>query len=340
MIAPRIAVVIPCYRVQAKVLDVIARIQADVASIYVVDDACPLRVGDLVEKEVRDPRVRVIRRAHNGGVGAATMTGMAAAAADGADILVKIDGDGQMDPALIPSLVRPLLRDQADYAKGTRFFAPEYLVDMPFVRLFGNSVLSLLAKLSSGYWNIMDPTNGFVAIHATIFRLLPQDKIAPRFFFESDMLFRINLLRAHVVDVPIRAHYGGEFSNLRVSRVIFPFIWYHLRNLAKRIAYSYFMRDFSIGSLYLLFGIPAVLFGIIFGIYEWIVSVQTEVVASAGTVMLAALPLVVGFQLLLSFLAFDIANVPHAPLHVRLLETAPQSVDQPAGSASVPPKRN
>ena len=333
MNAPRIAVVIPCYRVQSKILDVVARIRADVAAIYVVDDACPLRVGDLVEKEVRDPRVRVIRRAHNGGVGAATMTGMAAAAADGADILVKIDGDGQMDPALIPSLVRPLLRAEADYAKGTRFFAPEYLVDMPVVRLLGNSVLSLLAKFSSGYWTIMDPTNGFIAMHATIFRLLPHAKIAERFFFESDMLFRVNLLRAHVVDVPIRAHYGGEFSNLRIARVILPFIWYHLRNAAKRIAYSYFLRDFSVGSLYLAFGIPAVLFGIIFGAYEWIVSVQTDVVASAGTVMLAALPLVMGFQLLLSFLAFDISHVPRLPLHVRLSESASPALNENADAA-------
>src|SRR4030088_3428414 len=101
MNAPKIAVVIPCYRVQSKILDVIARIEADVAAIYVVDGR---------EKEGRDPRVRVIRRAHKGGVGAATMTGMAAAAADGADILVKIDGDRQMDTALIRCLVRPPLR--------------------------------------------------------------------------------------------------------------------------------------------------------------------------------------------------------------------------------------
>src|SRR3979409_704250 len=117
MTARRIAVVIPCYRVQSKILDVIARIEADVAAIYVVDDACPLRVGDLVEKEVRDPRVGVRRRAHDGGGGAATMTGMAAAAADGADILVKIDGDGQMDPALIRTLVGPLLAAAAAYAR-------------------------------------------------------------------------------------------------------------------------------------------------------------------------------------------------------------------------------
>src|SRR3977135_2207251 len=98
MNAPKIAVVIPCYRVQSKILDVVARIQADVDAIYVVDAACTLRVGDLVEKEVRDPRVRVIRRAHNGGVGAATMTGMGAAAGDGGDILVNTGGDGTRGP--------------------------------------------------------------------------------------------------------------------------------------------------------------------------------------------------------------------------------------------------
>src|SRR3979411_915388 len=110
MNAPRIAVVIPCYRVQSKILDVVARIQGDVDAIYVVDDACPLRVGDLVEKEVRDPRVRVIRRAHNGGVGAAPMTGMAAAAADGADIPVKNGGEREMDPGPTPSPALPLPR--------------------------------------------------------------------------------------------------------------------------------------------------------------------------------------------------------------------------------------
>jgi glycosyltransferase involved in cell wall biosynthesis len=316
----KVAVIIPCYRVKSsKVLDIIARIGTDVAAIYVIDDACPLHVGDLVQSEVRDPRVRVIRRAHNGGVGAATMTGMAAAAADGADVLVKLDGDGQMDPALIPSLIQPLLRGEADYAKGNRFFAPEYLQGMPMVRLFGNSVLSLVAKLSSGYWTIFDPTNGYIAINTAIFRLLPHNKIARRFFFESDVLFRLNLLRAHVVDVPMRASYGDEASNLRVHHVILPFIGSHLRNFAKRIIYCYFIRDFSVGSIYLMFGVPLFLFGVSFGIYEWIVSAQTMVVASAGTVMLAALPLIMGFQLLLSFLAFDISNVPRTPLHGRLV---------------------
>src|SRR5262245_52745258 len=212
MNAARVAVVIPCYRVAGQILDVVRRIGPEVAAIYVVDDACPEGSGQLVETEIKDPRIRVIRHPDNRGVGAATMTGMGAALADGADILVKLDGDGQMDPALIPSLVEPIARGQADYTKGNRFYAPEGLKGMPTIRVIGNAAFSFLTKLSSGYWQLLDPTNGFTAIHAAVFALLPRDKIAQRFFFECDLLFRLNLIRASVLDVAMPASYAGEKS--------------------------------------------------------------------------------------------------------------------------------
>lgn len=318
MSEPKIAVVIPCYKVQGKVLDVIARIGPEVANIYVVDDGCPERAGDLVEREVRDPRVRVIRHEQNRGVGAATLTGMTQAVADGAEILVKLDGDGQMDPALIPNFIAPIARGEADYSKGNRFFAPEYLRGMPAARIFGNGVLSFITKLSSGYWSIFDPTNGYLAMHAAVFSLLPKEKIAPRFFFESDLLFRLNLVRANVVDIPLRAKYADEKSNFRARNIVLPFLWYLLRNFAKRIVYSYFVRDFSIGSIYLLFGLPIFLFGIVFGLSEWVWHVRSAALASAGTVMVAALPIIVGFQLLLAFFTYDITNVPRTSLHSRI----------------------
>jgi dolichol-phosphate mannosyltransferase len=321
MMSNRIAVVIPCYRVNGKVVELIARIGPQVSLIVVVDDACPERVGELVRREVRDPRVRVVIRDSNGGVGAATLAGMAAAVSEGADIVVKLDGDGQMDPSLIAKLVRPIQRGEADYVKGNRIFAPENVQGMPTTRLIGNSALSLLTKVSSGYWSVTDPTNGFVAMHAAVFSFLPQRKIAERFFFESDLLFRLNLLRARVVDIPMHAIYGTEKSNLSVPRVILPFLFRHLRNMFKRIAYLYFVRDFSIGSLYLVVGLPLMAFGVVFGLYEWLHHARLNIEASAGTVMLAALPLILGFQLLLSFVAFDIANSPRTPVYPRLTET-------------------
>jgi glycosyltransferase involved in cell wall biosynthesis len=318
MSAPTVAVVIPCYRVGARVLAVLARIGPEVAAIYVVDDACPEQVGALIEREVRDPRVRVVRHERNQGVGAATLTGMALAAKEGATVLVKIDGDGQMDPALIPNFVAAILRGDADYAKGNRFFAPDFLRGMPAGRVFGNGMLSFITKLSSGYWSVFDPTNGYIAVHAAVFDLIPKEKIAPRFFFESDLLFRLNLLRANVVDIPLRATYADERSNLRAGRETMPFLWYLSRNFFKRLIYSYFVRDFSIGSLYLLFGLPILLFGLVFGASEWISHARSGALASAGTVMVAALPMIVGFQLLLAFLTYDVANVPRTAIHPRL----------------------
>jgi dolichol-phosphate mannosyltransferase len=179
-------------------------------------------------------------------------------------------------------------------------------------------MLSFITKLSSGYWSVFDPTNGYLAIHAAVFDLIPKDKIAPRFFFESDLLFRLNLVRANVVDIPLRAAYADEKSNLRIATVLMPFLWYLSLNFFKRIVYSYFVRDFSIGSVYLLFGLPIMLFGLVFGVAEWISHWRSGALASAGTVMVAALPIIVGFQLLLAFFTYDIANVPRTAIHPRL----------------------
>ncbi|HEX7558611.1 MAG TPA: glycosyltransferase family 2 protein, partial [Usitatibacter sp.] len=315
---PRIAVVIPCYRVREHILGVLAGIGTEVAAIYVVDDACPDATGDHVSARCRDPRVRVIRNERNLGVGGATMHGYTAAMAEDMDILVKLDGDGQMDPARIPTLVLPLLEGQADYAKGNRFFNLDDVSGMPIVRLIGNSMLSLVNKVSSGYWDVMDPTNGFTALHASVCRALPLDKIARDYFFESDMLFRLATLRAVVVDVPMPAHYGGERSHLRVGRVAATFPWRYLVRAVKRCFYGYFLRDFNAGTVQFVAGIALTAFGAIFGAIHWHESIASGVPATSGTIMVAALPVLLGGHLLLSALNYDIANVPRRPLHLQL----------------------
>lgn len=318
MTAPRVAAVLPCYRVGERVLEVLAAIGPEVAAIYVVDDACPEGAGDLVARRCADPRVTVLRHAVNRGVGAATLTGMRRAVDDGADIVVKLDGDGQMDPALIPALIAPLVDGEADYAKGNRFHELEALREMPPLRLFGNAALSFLSKLSTGYWNIFDPTNGFVAIHGAVLRALPHDKIAERYFFESDMLFRLNLLRAVVADMPMAARYRGETSNLKIGREIPRFFAAHMRNLAKRLFYSYVLRDFSVASIYLFLSLTLIPFGTLVGAGAWWWLAAHGAQASAGTVMLAALPVILGVQFLLGFLAVDMASAPVKPIHRRL----------------------
>lgn len=310
----RIAVIIPCFKARAHVCGVLASIGADVWRVYVVDDACPEQTGKRVDTEVSDPRVRVLFHSTNQGVGGAVLTGYRAALADGADILIKIDGDGQMDPALIPAFVAPIAAGDADYAKGNRFYDLRQIGAMPTIRIVGNAMLSFMAKLSTGYWDLFDPTNGYTAIHSEAARLLPDESISRRYFFETDLLFRLNTFRAVVVDVPMDARYGDEVSNLKIRRVLGEFLFKHLRNFFKRIFYNYFLRGLSIASIELVLGILLLVFGVGFGGYHWLQSSQAGVATPAGTVMLAALPALMGLQLLLAFLGYDIASVPRRSL--------------------------
>ncbi|PAT38442.1 glycosyltransferase family 2 protein [Vandammella animalimorsus] len=309
-----VAVVIPCYKVSAHILEVLQAMPAGVRHVLVVDDACPQGSGQLVQQQVRDARVQVLFHTENQGVGAAVMSGYARALELGAQVVVKVDGDGQMDPALIPRFVQPIVRGQADYTKGNRFYRPESLRSMPGVRLLGNLVLSFLTKLSSGYWPNMDPTNGYTAISAKVLRALPLQRIARRYFFETDMLFRLGTLRAVVRDVPMDAVYAQEVSNLKIRQVLPQFLLGNLSRALKRYAYSYWVRDFNLGSLYSAMALLLLGFGLPFGIYHWQHSIATDVPASSGTVMLAGLTVMVGVQCLIAFLHYDVSNVPTQPI--------------------------
>jgi len=313
-----ISVVIPSYRVKDRILAVLSAIGPEVARIYVVDDCCPENSGAYVRASVADPRVIVHRNVKNLGVGGATLTGFLLAYKDGADVIVKLDGDGQMDPRQIPTIVRSLVSGQADFAKGNRFYSPSLLKEMPYLRLFGNSMLSFMSKLSTGYWRVMDPTNGFFAIHARLLPILPIQKIERRYFFESDLLFRLNTIRAKVVDVPLAARYRGENSSLKISHVVLPFLLKHLTRFFKRIGYSYFLRDFNVGTVQLVGALFFLGLGGGFGLYKWAEYSSRNEMAPTGTVVLSAMLVILGFQLLISAINVDILNEPAEPIHADL----------------------
>lgn len=310
-----IAVVIPSFKVSAQILDVLAGMPAEVSLIFVVDDACPQGTGQHVIQNCSDPRVTVLFNEVNRGVGGAVLHGYQEAIRRGATVIVKVDGDGQMDPKLLPFFVDPILAGEADYTKGNRFFDLTNISRMPTLRILGNAALSFMAKLSTGYWDLFDPTNGYTAIHADVARRLPLDKISSRYFFETDLLFRLNTLRAVAIDVPMDAHYGDEVSNLKISRIIGEFLGKHLRNFTKRIFYNYFLRDLSVASLELMAGAILVTAGAGFGAFSWLESTQSGIETAAGTVMLSALPIILGLQFLLAFLGYDIGSVPRRTLH-------------------------
>lgn len=325
----KVAVIVPCHRVRKHILDVLDGLPDWIDLIVVVDDQCPERTGSYVEAQSTDPRVEVVFCQHNLGVGGAVMVGYRHAIARGVDILVKMDGDGQMDPVLLYPLIAPIVRGDADYTKGNRFYDLTHIGRMPRIRIFGNAILSLFSKFSTGYWDIFDPTNGYTALRARAARRLPFDRISSRYFFESDILFRLNTIRARVMDIPMPPRYGDEVSGLRVRKIVPEFLWRHLRNGCKRIFYNYFLRDASLATLELVAGVAFVCVGASAGALYWMQSFRTGVATTAGEVMLAALPIIVGIQLLLGFLSYDIANVPKTRLHDHLTEADLEAEGQP-----------
>ncbi len=305
----KIALVVPAYRARQKVADVVRGVPAWITRIYVVDDGCPESSGDAAEATA-DARLVIIRRQTNGGVGAAVKTGYVQALADGYDVVVKMDADDQMDPAHLDKLLEPVLTGRADYAKGDRFKDLKALRQMPPVRLFGNRALTFLVKAASGYWRMMDPTNGYTAINRDALERLDLEGVSNGYFFESDMLIRLNIIGAVVEDVPIPARYGDEQSSLHIPSILPVFIYRLARGMSKRILYKYLLYDFSLGSFYLLAGSLLTGFGVIFGAFKWWQAVNAGVAATFGTVMLAALPVLLGVQFLVQAINFDIQSEP------------------------------
>ena len=305
----RVFVVLPCYNVADQVADVVASVPDWVDGIVAVDDASQDDTSGVLPG-LADPRLVIVRHERNRGVGGAMVTGFQKAALLGADILVKVDGDGQMDLRFLPALLDPITKEQYAYAKGNRLLDRAALAQMPRVRLIGNLLLTFMTKLASGYWHLMDPQNGFVAIKASTWAVLDPERIASGYFFENDMLVGLNIIDARVKDVPIPARYQGEPSSLRVHRIIPVFSWLLLHRMIHRFYFKYMLLDFSPIALFVLAGLPLFLWGAGFGAWSWWASARAGTFASAGTVMLSVLPLLVGFQLLLQALVLDIQRTP------------------------------
>lgn len=310
-----IAVVVPAFRAREHIRNVLKGIPRFVTLVIVVDDCSPDLLCEVVE-EVRaaDPRILLIKHHKNEGVGGAMLTGYLAALNAGANIIVKMDADGQMDPRYISDLIAPIVEGKADYAKGNRFLHPRSLVSMPLIRRIGNIGLSFLAKLASGYWSIFDPTNGYTAIHAAALRYLDLDRIDRRFFFESSMLIELGMIRAIVRDVYIPALYNGENSSLSEAHSLVSFPGKLLAGFLRRIMIQYFVRDFTAISLLIVAAVPSIAFGLVFGFANWAHSAHTNVPTNTGTVMIAILPLILGVQFLLQALTLDVQDSPKMPL--------------------------
>lgn len=306
------ACIVPTYRASRTILSVVASalLQADI--VIVVDDACPDASGDLVTAAYpSNKNVVVLRHDKNRGVGAAFKSGAKRAMSMGADVLVKIDADGQMDASVIPEMLEILAANpEIALVKGNRFYETALLSKMPTKRLVGNSALTLLVRIASGYWRGNDPTNGFLAMRADRVRLVPTEDLAERYFFEISLLCALGIRRASITEIDIPARYEGETSSLSIRKVVTTFPRQLVRAFVKRLIWQYIVSDMNAGTLFMTFGLVLWILGTTLGLVWWIQSLQTGIARTPGTAALVFAPLFIGFQLMLSAITFDIQNSP------------------------------
>ena len=315
----RVAAVVPAYNEERHIAQVITTMPEFVDLIVVVDDCSPDGTS-AAARATGDPRLHLIRHDLNRGVGGAIITAHRAALELGADINVVMAGDAQMDPAYLPQLLDPVV-DGYGFAKANRFFSGESFAGMPPYRVFGNVVLSFMTKFASGYWHVFDPQNGYTAIRADVLRRLPLDKVALRYSFENDLLIHLNILDVPTVDVPIPAVYGNEVSSIRLGRVVPELLTLLFGGFWRRIWWKYMVWSFSPVALLLISGLFLVLLGSVIGVWLLANSVGTAS-PTAGSVMLAVVPFVLGVQSLLVALQLDIQASPARPVLPHLGRTA------------------
>ncbi|HEX2060587.1 MAG TPA: glycosyltransferase family 2 protein [Thermoanaerobaculia bacterium] len=311
-----VAAVVPAYNVAAELGDVLRQMPPMIKSVIVVDDASADATAAVAERYAQlDPRILLVRHETNQGVGGAMVTGFSKALEAGADIVVKIDGDGQMPLWLVPQLVQPLVDGTADYTKGNRFRDFQAIRAMPLVRRLGNVVLSFLSKAATGYWHCFDPTNGFIAIRADVLSQIPLRKIDRTYFFETSMLSHLYVLGAVVKEVPMPARYAGETSSLSIPRVIGQFPGRLLWSLLRRLTLKNFVYDFNLESFHIACGLPLLLAGVVYGGYNWWWYTTRNLAAPTGTVVLSALLITIGTQLLISAVNLDLQSIPREPIN-------------------------
>ncbi len=300
-----IGVVIPCYLGGEKTLQLISEILLYANKIVLVDDQCPLKTGKKILESDLANKVHVIFNSRNLGVGGSTKKGFKWLIDQNCSIILKMDADYQMYPSDIPRMCEPIIRKECESTKGNRFFNIDNLLKMPKIRLLGNTFLNYLSKFSTGYWEISDPTNGFLAFNLETLKKINFYKTDNRYFFETEILFRCSIKNINIKNVSVEANYENHFSSLSPFREIIPFFFKNIRLLLKRIIYQYFLLDFNIGSIQLLFTIIFSCSSFLLGWYLFFKSYITYELSSPGIVGIFIILSIFSLQFLLAFLNYD-----------------------------------
>ena len=309
----KIAVIIPVYNVGESIIKFLDLIPDYIDQIYIVDDFCPLKTGEFALKNLKQKnKLNVIFNKKNLGVGGAMKIGYQKCLNSNLDIIVKIDGDNQMDPNQIKDLVEPILSMNIDYCKGNRFLNMAEIENYPSIRFYGNIFLSFMSKLSSGYWNIYDPVNGFTAINSNILKKLNFNKIDDGYYFESDMLFNLYLLGGKVKDISVNIRYfKNSVQNMNIMRESFNFFFKNLDRTIKRFKKTYLLNNFSVGSFFIISFFINLFLTITYGGYNYIYYLFIKQFAPTGVVLLSSIFILLTILSLMIFLIIDNFNNPN-----------------------------
>jgi glycosyltransferase involved in cell wall biosynthesis len=301
-----IGVVVPAYNEEKLIAQTINAMPDFVDKIIIVDDASSDRTSPIVQDiAITNNKVILISHEKNRGVGGAISTGYIWCRDHDVDIAIVMAGDGQMDPGDLPALLEPVVKDQADYTKGNRLITGEAWKKIPRIRYFGNSILSFMTKIASGYWHVTDSQSGYTALNKKALHLLPIENIYPRYGMPNDFLVTLNIYNMRVKDVPVRPVYGiGEKSGIRISRIIFTLSFLITRLFFRRMFQKYIIRDFHPLILFYTFGAFLLLLDLPLGIrliYYRIIDGRIPPITALTVVFVT----IMGFQSILFAMLFD-----------------------------------
>jgi glycosyltransferase involved in cell wall biosynthesis len=303
----RVGVVVPAYDEEALIAATLGGIPPLVDRIIVVNDGSTDRTRERA-LELGDPRVEVLDHERRSGVGAATLTGYQRALDDGLDVVVVMNGDNQMDPGDLPTLVEPVARGELDYAKANRLATGQAWQLIPKTRFFGNAILSMLTKVASGYWHVADSQSGYTVVSREMLGQLDLDHIYTNYGFPNDMLVHLNVWNARVRDFPSRPIYGvGERSNMRYRHVVPRIAWLLLKGFFWRLWEKYVKRDFHPLVFFYVMGFIATVSGVLLGLVVVGYRIAGYSIPIA-TVVLVALLVISGLQFTLFAMWFDMES--------------------------------
>ena len=307
-----ISVVVPAHNEQKLIQKVLQDRPHWIDQIFVIDDYSQDATSDKVRERMEtDSRIVLIRHEENRGVGAAICTGYKASLDNDVDIAVVMAGDAQMDPADLENLIRPVALEGVDYARGNRLFQGKAWDIIPRHWYIGNSILSLLTKIVSGYWHVADTQCGYTAISKRALELVDLENVYSRYGMPNDLLVKLNIADCTVRDVPVRPVYNiGEVSEIRITRVVITISRLLICCFFSRLVEKYVIRDFHPLVFFYTLGLIAFPAGALTGFYLFLYRIFSGPVSATSAVFSVFLVLT-GLQFLLFAMWFDMENNKH-----------------------------